>query len=127
MITILLGEQETPWYATCRRFETAEDAYAAFVAVHEASPGGEFNIGIYRHQRVGLDKAPVLVSAVGIKREGVEAADAIMDDGEVTELHGSTWLELIRRRAEIVLDLRAIGATHGRYRILHDEPGEALC
>jgi hypothetical protein len=125
MIVVLLGEQEAPWFCICRRFETADDAYAGFVAVFESSPEGERNVGVYQHQRVGLDHAPVLVSVVGTERESVEAAERLIAEGEPTELHGNTWLVLIKRRIAVVLNLSSTGAIEGRYRIVHDEEGNA--
>ena len=122
MIVVLLdlGDHELPWYCACHRFETAEDAYAAFVRVHEREPDGSLDMGVFRHQRIGLDAAPVLVSVVSLKKASVELAEELMD-GEPTELHPASWLELIKRRAQKVLDLASQGATSGRYRIVHDE------
>lgn len=123
VIDFELPEHNLPWFCSCRLFPTPEDAYAAFVNVAEADPTGSFGIGIYRHHRVGLDPKPgMLVSVVGLDREGVEKAEHVLG-GEEIELHPSSWVELIKRRAEVVLGLGAANATSGRYRIVHEGEG----
>lgn len=115
-----LSENNLPWYCSCRRFETPELAYAAFVNVSENDPNGKLGVGVYRHQRIGLDKGAVLVSIVGLRRQNVLTAERLLG-GEQTDLHPDTWLELIKRRAAVVLDLGAAGMGAGQYRIVHDD------
>lgn len=112
-----LAENNLPWYCSCQHFDTPELAYEAFVRVSEQDPHGKLGVGVYRHQRIGLDDGAVLVSVVGLNRQKVKDAEAILK-GEETELHPATWLELIKRRAEVVLDLGSKGMDSGRYRIV---------
>lgn len=121
MIEIKTPGLDRPWYGVTMKFATPNQAYAAFVRVHEEDPSGHFNIGLYRHLRVGLDKGAVLLTAVGLDAEGVAAAEELMRGGEEIEMRMESWLGLIGRRAEIVLDLHAEGATSGPYRIEHSE------
>src|SRR5215467_14407483 len=109
-----------PWHCACHRFDTPDLAYAAFVRVHEAHPDGRLGLGIYRHQRLGLDSEAVLVSVVGLdKRDEVSEAERILG-GEEIQLHPENWLMLIKRRAEVVLELGKEGFQPGRYRIVHE-------
>lgn len=112
------------WYCACRRFPSGAEAKAAFEAAFGTAPG-EMNLGVYRHQRIGLDDEPVLVSVVGRDREDVERADRLLDGGVDTMLHYETWLQLITRRLQVVIDLHGKGAPTGRYRIPHGE-GERM-
>jgi hypothetical protein len=123
MRTILLGDGVPPWHVSCRRFKTGSSAKAAFGRVHN----GEHNlgVGVYRHMRQGLDKEPVLVSVVGLDADKVQAAEELLGGDEI-ELHPQTWLELIKRRLEVVIALDAAGAEEGRYRIPHSEGGDRL-
>jgi hypothetical protein len=127
VITFDLGlpENNLPWYCSCRRFETPELAYEAFVNVSDNDPRGKLGIGVYRHQRIGLDHGAVLVSIVGLNRQNVLTGERLLG-GEETELHPDTWLELIKRRAEVVLDLGAKGMGAGQYRIVHEGDGMKL-
>lgn len=128
MIVIAFGlpENELPWFCSCHRFESAKLAYDAFTRIGNHDPGGKLNIGVYRHHRVGLDPEPgVLVSVVGLKREGVETAEELMG-GEEIELHPSSWADLIARRAQVVLGLAANAAASGQYRIVHEGEGMKL-
>jgi hypothetical protein len=127
VITFDLGlpENNLPWYCSCQRYETPELAYEAFVRLGETDPQGKLGVGVYRHQRIGLDKGAVLVSVVGLNRQNVKTAERILD-GEETELHPDSWLELIKRRAAVVLDLGAQGMGAGRYRIVHEGDGMRL-
>lgn len=127
MITFDLGlsENNLPWYCSCQHFDTPELAYAAFVRLSEMDPQGKLGVGVYRHQRIGLDKGALLVSVVGLNRQNVKTAERILD-GEETELHPESWLELIKRRAAVVLDLGSKGMGAGHYRIVHEGDGMKL-
>lgn len=120
-----LAENNLPWYCACHRFDTPELAYEAFLRVDRADPKGSLNVGVYRHQRIGLDKGAVLVSIVGLNRQTVKTAERILS-GQETELHPDTWLELIKRRAAVVLDLGSKGMGSGHYRVLHEGEGMKL-
>lgn len=123
MIELQLGEVR--WYGISRHFPSGAEAKAAFETVHAADPTGSFNVGLYRHQRVGLDAEPQLVSIVGHQAEGVERAAELLG-GEDIEQPGSTWEALILRRTRVVVDLMEKGSGSGRYRIGHGETGEIL-
>lgn len=112
------------WYGVSRHFASGAEAKAAFEGVHDADPTGSFDVGLYRHQRVGLDREAQLVTIVGHLREGVEQAAKILG-GEDIEQHHDTWQTLILRRARMVIGLLGEGAKAGRYRVGHGE-GETL-
>jgi len=123
MIEITIAD--TTWYGVSRVFPTGGEARAAFVALGQHDRDGSLNVGVYRHQRVGLDSEPVLVSIVGIEPEKVAAAAKLIE-GEEVEQHPDTWLSLIARRARVVLDLYATGARSGHYEMPHGKEGERL-
>jgi hypothetical protein len=129
MIEIQIKPGEPPWYGACYRWPTGDEARAAWVALNDLAPeDGSWHVGIYRHQRVGKDTEPVLVSVVGDLRHGVEAAEISLrvDGGEETELHDLTWRELLKRRVEMILKLSAEGAGYGRHSIPHAPGGDTL-
>jgi hypothetical protein len=125
VIVVLLSEGVPPWYGSCRKFSSGLTAKAAFERVFGHDDQGRLGVGVYRHQRVGLDTEPVLVSVIGLDEEGVSKAEELLG-GEETELHAETWLELIRRRLEMVVALDDAGETDGRFRIEHSEKGDRL-
>lgn len=116
------------WYGHCRRFESGAAAREAWVAISDLNPDGSWHVGILRHQRVGKDAEPVLVSIVGDKLDGFERAEAalVAQGGEEIELHPQTWLQLVKRRVEVVIALDARGAQPGRHLIPHPWGGDVL-
>ena len=128
MITIDLIPGEAVWYGCCYRWPTGGEARDAWAAVSDLNLDGSWHVGIFRHQRIGLDSEPVLVSAVGDLKAGVEAAEiSLMVDGGIeTELHPETWVQLCKRRIEAIIALDEAGAGAGRHRILHPEGGDLL-
>lgn len=116
------------WYAVCRRFDTGAEAKAAWAALSDLDPTGSWHVGIYRHQRIGKDSEPVLVSLVGDRLEGFEKAEAALaaQGGVEIELHPETWLQMVKRRVEMILALAEQGAGAGRHRIMHPPGGETL-
>lgn len=116
---------DTHWYGVSRIFPTPEEARAAYVGVNEYDSTGRLDIGVYRHQRVGLDDGPVLVSIVGMRREGVEEAERLIGGKEI-EQHPDTWAALIARRVRVVMDLHAKGERSGHYEMPHGEEGETM-
>ena len=125
MIAVLLGEGVPPWYGACHEYRSADEAKLGFDRVYGHDDEGSLGVGVYRHMRVGFDTEPVLVSVVGLDREGVEKAEELMG-GEEVELHAETWYELIRRRLAVVSTLDAAGKPTGRYRVKHKEGGDRL-
>lgn len=120
---------ESTWYGACYRFGSGSQARAAWAALMDLAPeDGSWHTGVYRHQRIGKDTEPVLVTAVGDRRFGVEAAEISLqvDGGVETELHPDTWKALIKRRVEMILKLRDEGAGHGRHQIPHAPEGDTL-
>lgn len=124
MITIRVEDLE-PWFCSCRRFPTSEEARAAWVRVSDSDAKGDLNIGVYRHGRIGLDRGTPLVSVVGMEAENVAKAEALIG-GEEIELHPDSWLQLIKRRVEVVLQLHEEGKRAGRYVVPHKPGGDRL-
>lgn len=124
MITIQVEDLE-PWFCSCRRFDTDAAARAAWVRVSDSDKTGRLNIGVYRHGRIGLDKGAPLVSVVGMEPDKVEEAEGIIG-GEEIELHQTSWLQLIKRRAEVVMQLADEGKRAGRYVVEHKPGGDRL-
>jgi hypothetical protein len=120
MIAVQMEELE-PWFCSCRHFGSDALARAAYLRLSGSDPSGELNIGVYRHGRIGLDHGAVLVSVVGMDADKVERAEEILG-GEETELHPSTWLQLIKRRVEVVLKLKEEEKLPGRHEIEHKRP-----
>lgn len=123
MIAVSLGEGTPPWYCSCRRFYSATGAATAFERIfnHDSSLG----VGVYRHQRVGLDREAMLVSVVGLDPEGVRKAEELLG-GEATRLDPENWHDLILRRMKVVNALSQAGEKKGRYRIEHSKNGDPL-
>lgn len=120
---------ESLWYGACFRFKTGATAREAWVAVHAAAPkDGAWHVGVYRHQRIGKDKEPVLVSVVGNKREGVASAEAFLCelDCEEIDLHSETWVALVKRRVQKMNELIEQGAGGGRHVIPHPPEGDMI-
>lgn len=126
MIGILLGPDDAPvWFGSCRQFATGPEAKEAFERLFDHDERGALGVGIYRHQRVGLDSEAKLVSVVGLGEQGVLRAEELLG-GEETELHPETWHELIRRRLEVVATMNGAHLPAGRYRIGHSKGGDRL-
>lgn len=129
MITIQLDPRFPLWYGVCYRFETGVRAREVWVALQEAAPAdGAWHTGVYRHQRIGKDKEPVLVSIVGDKKDGFEAAEAFLakQGGEEIDLHPETWIALVKRRVEKIVELTNEGAGFGRHVIPHPPEGDEI-
>lgn len=105
----------THWFGISRIFASGAQARNAYVALGEYDRDGRLDIGIYRHQRVGLDSEPVLVTIVGLRPETVEEAGKLIEGSEV-EQHPDTWLALIARRVRFVLD----NPQQGHHEVFHD-------
>lgn len=125
MIAIVLAPDVPPWYGSCRQFRSANEAKAAFDRVYGHDDRGSLGVGVYRHQRQGFDAEPVLVSVIGLDREGVLKAEELLG-GEEIELHAASWFDLLRRRLEVVATLHAAGKKPGRHRVKHSPEGDKL-
>ena len=118
-------ELPSGWYGTSRIFGSGQLARAAYLAVGEQDKDGRLGVGVCRHQRIGLDSEAVLVSVVGLQREGVEEAERLLG-GEEVELHFSTWKALVDRRVQVLATLNAQGRPDGHYVIKQPKGGRRL-
>ena len=114
-------------YATSREFDSATQARCAWERLHAAGRKrkGKMDLGVYRHGRVAEQVEGIFVSAVSLKRGGVEYAERTLGGRE----HLLTEIEiraLMARRAEVVVGLRAQGSPGGSFTIKHGSRGAYL-
>ena len=122
MIELPLDET---WYGSSRIFPSGALAREAYARIGEHDHDGRLAVGVYRHQRIGLDAEPVLVTVGGLRREGVEQAERLLG-GEEVSLHPSTWLQLVARRLEVVAAMAVQDLPSGHYVVRHPPGGRRL-
>jgi hypothetical protein len=103
------------WYWTSYAYADEADAERAWLRLERVSKklATQLGLGFYRHgtQESGM----VFVTAVGLKRSGVEVADKTLQPGLAGEPQRRTLEALIARRVRVVADLYATAAPEGFY------------
>jgi hypothetical protein len=111
------------WWWTCARFPTAYMAKVAWERVERKTRGGG-ELGLYRHG--SRAEVGVLVTALGLNRDAVEAAAHILRDGVDEPLPRDLVESMVMRRARVVTEAAASGDS-GRLTIRRPEgAGAAL-
>jgi hypothetical protein len=113
------------WYGVSHLYPTAVAAGEAYHLLREYDTTGRLNLGVYRHMRVGLDSGPVIVSVVGMDADTVEEAGRVLG-GHNLDLHPATWLQLVKRRAEVMVEFGKEGKGSGSHPIPHSPEGDVI-